>query len=156
MLVATGARTHRHNQFVIRYADLPRRGPEPDGDMVKFLPDTPALVETLPRPSGRPPDINGRGSPSGWRPSTRWRPTSPRPTSTTGSPLTAGDVLIMAVLPDPAGVDRGHEQLTLLNTTPTAIDLTGWSLHDRAGRMQNLTGGLPGCAVTQITMAGAI
>ena len=48
-------------QFVIRYPDLPRQGPEPDGDTVKFLPDTPALVETLPRPSGRPADINARG-----------------------------------------------------------------------------------------------
>ena len=48
-------------QFVIRYPDLPRQGPEPDGDTIKFLPDTPALVETLPRHSGRPPDINKRG-----------------------------------------------------------------------------------------------
>ncbi|GGL09849.1 lamin tail domain-containing protein [Mangrovihabitans endophyticus] len=48
-------------QFVIRYPDLPRQGPEPDGDTIKFLPDTPALVETLPRRSGRPPDINRRG-----------------------------------------------------------------------------------------------
>ncbi|MEV0380351.1 lamin tail domain-containing protein [Nonomuraea sp. NPDC050643] len=47
--------------FVIRYPDLPRQGPEPDGDTVKFLPDTPALVEALPRRSGRPPGINGRG-----------------------------------------------------------------------------------------------
>jgi hypothetical protein len=47
--------------FVIRYPDLPRQGPEPDGDTIKFLPDTPALVETLPRRSGRPPDLNARG-----------------------------------------------------------------------------------------------
>ncbi|MBU2665086.1 lamin tail domain-containing protein [Actinoplanes bogorensis] len=48
-------------RFVIRYPDLPRQGPEPDGDTIKFLPDTPALVEGLPRPSGTPPDINRRG-----------------------------------------------------------------------------------------------
>ncbi|GAA2709925.1 thermonuclease family protein [Actinoplanes palleronii] len=48
-------------KFVIRYSDLPRQGPEPDGDTVKFLPDTPALVQTLPRRSGAPPDINRRG-----------------------------------------------------------------------------------------------
>ncbi|MFI7125142.1 lamin tail domain-containing protein [Nonomuraea sp. NPDC050153] len=47
--------------FVIRYADLPRQGPEPDGDTVKFLPDSPALVEALPRRSGHPPKINRRG-----------------------------------------------------------------------------------------------
>ena len=48
-------------RFVIRYPDLPRQGPQPDGDTVKFQPDTPALVEALPRPSGRPPDLNARG-----------------------------------------------------------------------------------------------
>src|SRR4029450_6773608 len=51
----------RRGECVIRYPDLPRQGPEPDGDTVKFLPDTPALVEALPRPSGRPADINARG-----------------------------------------------------------------------------------------------
>ncbi|MEV6978363.1 hypothetical protein [Kitasatospora sp. NPDC093806] len=50
-----------HGVFVIRYPDLPRQGPEPDGDTVKFRPDNPALVENLPRPSGRPPGINARG-----------------------------------------------------------------------------------------------
>ena len=48
-------------RFVIRYPDLPRQGPEPDGDTVKFQPDTPALVEGLPRRSGSPPDIGARG-----------------------------------------------------------------------------------------------
>jgi endonuclease YncB( thermonuclease family) len=47
--------------FVIRYPDLPRQGPEPDGDTVKFRPDTPGLVELLPRRSGQPPDLNARG-----------------------------------------------------------------------------------------------
>jgi endonuclease YncB( thermonuclease family) len=48
-------------RFVLRYPDIPRQGPEPDGDTVKFAPDTPALVEALPRRSGRPPAINSRG-----------------------------------------------------------------------------------------------
>jgi endonuclease YncB( thermonuclease family) len=47
-------------QFVIRYDDLPRQGPEPDGNTVKFMPDTPGLVE-LPRRSGSPPALNARG-----------------------------------------------------------------------------------------------
>ena len=34
--------------FVIRYPDLPRGAPEPDGDTIKFAPDSPALVEGLP------------------------------------------------------------------------------------------------------------
>ncbi|RBQ20100.1 hypothetical protein DP939_09765 [Spongiactinospora rosea] len=48
-------------EFVIRYPDRPRQGPEPDGDTVKFRPDTPALVEGLPRPSGAPPQLSARG-----------------------------------------------------------------------------------------------
>lgn len=48
-------------KFVIRYPDLPRQGPEPDGDTVKFRPDTPALVEGLPQRSGTPADLNARG-----------------------------------------------------------------------------------------------
>jgi endonuclease YncB( thermonuclease family) len=48
-------------RFVVRYPDSPRQGPEPDGDTVKFAPDTPALVEAMPRRSGRPPAINSRG-----------------------------------------------------------------------------------------------
>jgi hypothetical protein len=48
-------------EFVIRYLDLPRQGPEPDGDTVKFAPDSRALGEALPRVSGRAPDINARG-----------------------------------------------------------------------------------------------
>ena len=36
-------------------------GPQPDGDTVKFKPDTPALVDALPRRSGRPAQINSRG-----------------------------------------------------------------------------------------------
>jgi hypothetical protein len=46
---------------VIRYPDLPRQGPKPDDDTIKFLPDSPRLVETLPRRSGLPPDMNARG-----------------------------------------------------------------------------------------------
>jgi endonuclease YncB( thermonuclease family) len=82
----------------------------------------------------------------------------PAPPGTTINPpqLTAGDVLIMAALPDPVGVDRGHEHLTLINTTATAIDLTGWRLHDRAGATHNLTGALSGGAITRITLSGAV
>ncbi|AGL15926.1 lamin tail domain-containing protein [Actinoplanes sp. N902-109] len=53
--------TMLHGHFVIRYPDRPRQGPEPDGDTVKFQPDTPGLVEGLPRPSGTPPDLSARG-----------------------------------------------------------------------------------------------
>lgn len=55
------AYTLLRGEFVIRYPDIPRQGPEPDGDTVKFTPDTPALVETLPRISGQAPDLSARG-----------------------------------------------------------------------------------------------
>ncbi len=48
-------------EFVIRYPDLPHQGPEPDGDTVKFMPATPALVQALDRPSGGAPGLNSRG-----------------------------------------------------------------------------------------------
>ncbi|MGH3965445.1 MAG: thermonuclease family protein [Pseudonocardiaceae bacterium] len=43
-------------EFYIRYDDLPRNGPEPDGDTINFLPDSDDLVQNLPRFSGRRPD----------------------------------------------------------------------------------------------------
>lgn len=48
-------------QFVIRYLDLPKSGPEPDGDTIKFLPNKRALVEALEEISSTPPDLNDRG-----------------------------------------------------------------------------------------------
>jgi len=48
-------------EFHIFYPDLPRQGPEPDGDTLKFLPDNPSLVENLHVPGSRGPDFNGCG-----------------------------------------------------------------------------------------------
>jgi endonuclease YncB( thermonuclease family) len=45
-------------QFVIRYPEAPRNGPEPDGDTIKFRPDDPSLVEDLGRISGTEPDFS--------------------------------------------------------------------------------------------------
>lgn len=42
--------------FYILYPDLPRNGPEPDGDTINFLPDDDSLVQALPRFSGMRPD----------------------------------------------------------------------------------------------------
>jgi hypothetical protein len=70
--------------------------------------------------------------------------------------VAAGDVLIVAALPDPAGVDRGNELVTLLNTTAAAIDLTGWGLADAAGGRQDLTSTIAGGAVAQVAVDGTI
>lgn len=45
--------------FHIHYPDIPRNGPEPDGDTLKFEPDQRNMVQDLPGPAG--PDFNGRG-----------------------------------------------------------------------------------------------
>jgi hypothetical protein len=74
----------------------------------------------------------------------------------TGTGRVAGEVLIVAALPDPVGADRGHELVTLLNTTASSIDLGGWGLVDAAGGRQNLSGPIAGGGVVQVTAAGAL
>jgi len=76
-------------------------------------------------------------------------PTDPRP-------VAAGEVLIVAALPNPVGTDRGHELVTLLNTTAAGIDLSGWGLMDAAGGRQALTGSIVGAGVAQVTAVGAV
>ncbi|MGD9851191.1 MAG: hypothetical protein AB7T38_07980 [Nitrospirales bacterium] len=46
--------------FHIHYPDSPRNGPQPDGDTIKFLPNTRQLIENLPR-NGRPPKFTQTG-----------------------------------------------------------------------------------------------
>ncbi|MDF5755778.1 lamin tail domain-containing protein [Spongiactinospora sp. TRM90649] len=77
-------------------------------------------------------------------------------TPTTPKPAAVGDLLIVAALPDPLGADRGHETVTLLNTTAREITLTGWNLADTGGGRQGLGGVVAGGAVTQITLGSAV
>jgi hypothetical protein len=70
--------------------------------------------------------------------------------------VTVGDVLIVAALPDPVGADRGNELVTLLNTTPSPIDLTGWGLVDAAGGRNHLGGTIAGGAVLQVPVDQAV
>ena len=81
---------------------------------------------------------------------------APPGTNTGPHPHAAGDVVILAALPDPAGVDRGHETVTLINTTASGIDLTGWHLTDAAGGTHALTGTLAGGAVSQVTLSSGL
>lgn len=48
-------------EFHIFYPDLPKNGPEPDGDTLKFKPDIPQFVEAVWRHPLPQPDFNGRG-----------------------------------------------------------------------------------------------
>lgn len=43
-------------------------------------------------------------------------------------------VRILAALVNPKGTDKGHETITLLNTTPKAVNLKGWAIEDIKGR----------------------
>ncbi|WP_305788208.1 lamin tail domain-containing protein [Symbioplanes lichenis] len=81
---------------------------------------------------------------------------APQGAPTTGARPATGDVLIVAALPDPAGTDRGNELITLLNTTGATVDLASWTLRDRAGRTQTLSGILTPGAVLQIVAAGGM
>ena len=48
-------------EFVIRYADLPRNGPEPDGDTISFRPTNPDDIRSLPPMGGSSAKFNKRG-----------------------------------------------------------------------------------------------
>jgi hypothetical protein len=50
-----------HGRYRIHRADNPRNGPQPDGDTIRFEPDNLQLLQSLPRFSGRAPDIRGQG-----------------------------------------------------------------------------------------------
>jgi endonuclease/exonuclease/phosphatase family metal-dependent hydrolase len=49
-------------------------------------------------------------------------------------------VRIASLLPDPVGVDAGHEQITIANGTGSALTLTGWTLRDRGQNVFTLSG----------------
>jgi len=71
-----------------------------------------------------------------------------------GAPSAAGDVLIVAALPDPVGTDAGRELVTVLNTTSAAIDLTGWAIADATGRNRVLSGSLAAGVALAVVMQG--
>lgn len=48
--------------YWIRYSEIPRQGPEPDGDTVRFEPENKQAVLNLPWHSGRGPNFNNRGN----------------------------------------------------------------------------------------------
>jgi hypothetical protein len=52
-----------------------------------------------------------------------------------GPAAEAARVRIVAALVDPAGSDRGHESVTLLNTAAADQPLAGWTLGDAAGTL---------------------
>ncbi len=51
-------------------------------------------------------------------------------------------VRIIAAMINPFGPDSGHESVTLINTSPHPINLTGWSLLDKQKNKQKLSGAI--------------
>jgi uncharacterized protein YukJ len=49
-------------------------------------------------------------------------------------PATTAGVRIIAALLNPLGDDAGKETVTLINTSPQKVDLTGWALADKSKR----------------------
>jgi Lamin Tail Domain len=84
-------------------------------------------------------------------------PDPPPPGVPTGRrPFQAGDVLVVAALPDPAGTDLARETVTVLNATDSVVDLAGWTLVDAADGRHNLSGTLAGGAVLQVQLNGGL
>ncbi|MCC5634258.1 DUF2278 family protein [Nostoc sp. CHAB 5844] len=54
-------------------------------------------------------------------------------------PATTAAIRILAALVNPVGDDIGKETISLINTSPEKVDLSGWSLADRAKRKQRLS-----------------
>jgi endonuclease YncB( thermonuclease family) len=82
-----------------------------------------------------------------WRHGQRTPPATAPP-----SRIEPNGVEIIALLPNPAGPDRGHEEVTLANSTAEEINLVGWKLRDRAGNQFSLSGTIPAMSKRVIQM----
>ena len=79
----------------------------------------------------------------------------PSPKPDVDVPAPDGMVRIIAALVNPLGDDTGKESVTLINTSPQTIDLTGWTLADRYKRKQPLDGiSISGGASVTVALTG--
>jgi uncharacterized protein YukJ len=74
-----------------------------------------------------------------------------------GNPMTPGhdpdlQVRIIAAMVNPIGPAPEAETVTLLNTTPQSVDLTGWSLVDKQRNKMPLSGAIPKGATHQVAV----
>jgi uncharacterized protein YukJ len=65
-------------------------------------------------------------------------------------------VRVVGALVNPVGPAPEAETVTLLNTTPGEIDLTGWAVADRAGNRHPLGGRLAAGAATLVALAAPV
>jgi hypothetical protein len=67
-------------------------------------------------------------------------------------PIGSGSVRIVAALINPAQQpERGHETVTLINTTDSRVDLAGWKIADNNGQ-QDLSGNLAAGETFRVTL----
>lgn len=66
---------------------------------------------------------------------------TPEPTPAPGPEDRDGHVRITAALVNPLGHDVGLETVTLINASPTPVDLTGWTLVDRNKKASPISNG---------------
>ncbi len=66
----------------------------------------------------------------------------------------AKSVCIIAALVNPKGPDMGLEAVTLLNTTPGVIDLTGWTLADKNKKKATLMGNINAGEALKVVLSG--
>src|SRR5215510_5807958 len=74
-----------------------------------------------------------------------------------GNPMTPGhdpdfQVRIVAAMVNPVGPAPEEETVTLLNTTPQPVNLTGWSLADEQKNKMPLSGAMPQGATLQVAV----
>ncbi len=62
------------------------------------------------------------------------------PIEDTTTPVIQAQVKIIAALVNPPGEDPGKESVTLINTSPEKVDLSGWALTDKLKQKQSLAG----------------
>jgi uncharacterized protein YukJ len=80
-----------------------------------------------------------------------------QPTSATTFPTEPqGIVQIIAALVNPKGSSPEQETVTLLNTSPQAIDLTGWAIADRLKNKHKLTGAIEAGATQVIVLPSTV
>jgi len=74
--------------------------------------------------------------------------------SSGGTPTTSGPITIFAALVNPKSDDTGHEAVYLLNITDTDIDLEGWTILDKRGKKETLSGTIAAGAPLVQTLTG--
>jgi uncharacterized protein YukJ len=65
-------------------------------------------------------------------------------------------VRIVAALVHPAGAEAGAEGITLLNASPSPVDLKGWQLADRQNNREPLSGVIPSGNSVRIRVSGGM